>query len=268
MSARLSEKWAAVKAEKRAAFVPFIMAGHPSLDASLALLHALVRGGADIIELGVPFSDPMADGATIEAAGHHALAQGVTLKDVVALVGKFRETDSTTPIVLMGYYNPIYRMGTEHFADEAAKAGVDGCIVVDLPAEEAHELKPALDAHGLHLVMLATPTSDDARLPSILAHASGQLYYVAVNGVTGSAAADYSQLGEQIARVKRHTDLPITVGFGIKTPDDVKQVAAIADGVVVGSALVKHISENADQATDALAASVEALIASLASACK
>lgn len=268
MSERLTATWQRVRETQKAAFVPFIMAGHPTLEATLALMHALVRGGADIIELGVPFSDPMADGPTIEAAGHVALRQGVSLQHVLETVAQFREHDAHTPVILMGYYNPIYRMGAEAFAENAAKSGADGCIIVDLPAEEAHELAPALRAQNMHMVMLATPTSDAQRLPNILTHASGQLYYVAVNGITGSAAADYSQLAQQLEAVKAHTDLPITVGFGIKTSDDVQQVAAFADGVVVGSALVKHIEANASQPLDALCASVEAFIAALASGCK
>ena len=268
MTERLSQCWESVRSNKKAAFVPFIMAGHPHPDTTVPLLHALVAGGADIIELGIPFSDPMADGPTIEAAGHVALSHKVSLRDVLTMVLQFRETNNTTPIILMGYYNPIYRYGAEAFAADAKKAGIDGCIVVDLPAEEAHELAPHLAAKALHMVMLATPTSTESRLQTLLSHASGQLYYVAVNGITGSASADYSLLADQVAAVKAETDLPITVGFGIKTPEDVKQVAAIADGVVVGSALVKHIESLNAHATDAMCEEVKRFISSLASSCK
>ncbi len=266
MSSRLTQCWNALG--EQTAFVPFIMAGHPHPDVTVDLLHALVKSGADVIELGVPFSDPMADGPTIEAAGHVALSHGVSLAKVLSLVAEFRQTNGTTPIILMGYYNPIYRFGAEAFAQEAAKAGVDGCIVVDLPPEEMDELAPHLDAASIAPIMLATPTSDAERLEKMRTYAKGHLYYVAVTGVTGSASADYSKLADQLTELRKVIDLPVTVGFGIKTPEDAKIVAALTEGVVVGSALVKVIDANKDQPTATLCEAVSTFSASLASACK
>jgi tryptophan synthase alpha chain len=243
MSTRIDRRFAALKDEGRAALVTFIMAGDPDYDTSLALARALPSAGADVIELGMPFTDPMADGPAIQAAGVRALAAGQTLRKTLALVRAFRAADDATPIVLMGYYNPIYIYGVDKFLADAKAAGIDGLIVVDLPPEEDEELcVPALRA-GLNFIRLATPTTDDKRLPAVLANTSGFVYYVSVAGITGSAAPDPTRVTEAVARIKRHTALPVAVGFGVRTAQAAAAIARGADAVVVGSALVDALSK-------------------------
>src|SRR3569832_3325 len=234
MTTRIDARFAALKEARRAALVTFVMAGDPDPETSLAIVKALPQAGADVIELGMPFTDPMADGPSIQAAGLRALRAGMTLKKTLALVKRFRETDDATPIVLMGYYNPIYIYGVDSFLVDAKAAGVDGLIIVDLPPEEDTELcVPALKA-GLNFIRLATPTTDDKRLPAVLANTSGFVYYVSVTGISGSASADSRAVGEAVARIKRHTALPGCAGFGIRTPEAARAVASNADGAVVG----------------------------------
>jgi tryptophan synthase alpha chain len=241
MTTRIDRRFAALRAEGRAALVTFVMAGDPDAATSLAIVRALPKAGADVIEIGMPFSDPMADGPAIQAAGLRALRGGQTLRKTLALARAFRETDADTPIVLMGYYNPIYVYGVEAFLRDAGAAGVDGLIVVDLPPEEDEELcLPALKA-GLNFIRLATPTTDDKRLPAVLANTSGFVYYVSITGVTGAAAADPAKTGAAVARIKRHTHLPVVVGFGVKDATNAAAIAGVADGVVVGSALVEAL---------------------------
>jgi len=238
MTTRIDRRFAALKQEGRAALVTFTMAGDPDYDTSLAIAKALPKAGADVIELGMPFTDPMADGPAIQAAGLRALAGGQTMKKTLALVREFRKADETTPIVLMGYYNPIYIYGVDRFLVDAKSAGVDGLIVVDLPPEEDEELcLPALKA-GLNFIRLATPTTDDKRLPTVLANTSGFVYYVSITGITGSATPDAGKVGAAVGRIKQHTKLPVAVGFGVKTAANAKAIAEGADGVVVGSALI------------------------------
>lgn len=259
---RIDEAFATCKAANRGAFIPFIMAGDPSLETCAKLLDALPAAGADIIELGIPFSDPMADGPTIAAAGKRALDTGTTLKSVLAMAKKFR-TSHATPLVLMGYVNPLYVYGFEAFARDAAAAGVDGIIIVDLPPEEAGELEPLLTKHGIALVRLIAPTSIAGRLPLLTNGASGYLYYVAITGITGAGSASASSVTENITAIRKATNLPVCVGFGIKNPVDVKQMAATgAEGVVVGSAIVKLIEE-----TKGDVAKVSAYVRALAAAC-
>lgn len=238
----LAATFARCKAEGRAAFIPFIMGGDPSLETCAKLLDALPGAGADIIELGIPFSDPMADGPTIQAAGIRALEAGTTLKKTLALAAEFKKKH-TTPLVLMGYLNPIYVYGYAAFAADAAAAGVDGIIIVDLPPEEAAELEPALTAHGIALIHLIAPTSVPDRLPLLTKSAQGYLYYVSIAGITGAGSATATSVETSIAAIRAVTDVPVCVGFGIKTPEDVKHMAAHADGVVVGSAIVRMIHE-------------------------
>src|SRR5208282_1849428 len=241
MTARIDRRFAALKKEGRAALVTFTMAGDPDYANSLAILAALPKAGADVIELGMPFTDPMADGPAIQAAGLRALHAGQNMKRTLALVREFRAGDDATPIVLMGYYNPIYVYGGKRFLADAKSAGVDGLIVVDLPPEEDEELcLPALKA-GLNFIRLAAPTTDDKRLPAVLANASGFVYYVSITGITGSAAPDAAKVGAAVARIKRHTHLPVAVGFGVKDAASAAGIAARADGVVVGSALVEAV---------------------------
>ena len=241
---RIADTFAHCKTEKRAAFIPFIMGGDPNLETCVHLLDTLAGAGADIIELGIPFSDPMADGPVIEAAGNRALAAGTTLTTILDIARIFRAKHSTTPLVLMGYLNPIYIYGYENFARDARAAGVDGIIIVDLPPEEAHELEPALTEHHIALVRLIAPTSVPDRLPLLTKGASGYLYYISITGITGAGAASSAEVDKQIAAIRAVTDLPISVGFGIKTPEDVAKFAPLADGVVVGSSLVKLIAEH------------------------
>ncbi len=266
MTTRIDTRFAALKQEGRAAFVTFLMAGDPDPDSSLAIIKALPRAGADIIEIGMPFTDPMADGPAIQAAGLRALKAGMTLAKTLALVEGFRKDDESTPIVLMGYYNPIYIYGVERFLQDAKQAGVDGLIIVDLPPEQDEEFcLPAMRA-GLNFIRLATPTTDDARLPAVLANTSGFVYYVSITGITGAASAKTSDVAEAVARIKRHTTLPVCVGFGIRTPDAAAEIARHADGAVVGSALVDTLraSLDSDQATDKTVAAVSDLAAALA----
>ena len=235
---RIDARFAVLKREGRSGLVTFVMAGDPDPASSLSIVKALPKAGADVIELGMPFTDPMADGPAIQAAGLRALRGGQTLKKTLAMVTAFRRSDDTTPIVLMGYYNPIYIYGVDRFLVDAIGAGVDGLIVVDLPPEEDDELcRPALRA-GLNFIRLATPTTDDKRLPAVLANTSGFVYYVSITGITGSAVPDVGKVSSAVARIKRHTALPVCVGFGVKDPGSAAAIARGADGVVVGSALV------------------------------
>ncbi len=240
---RIDAKFAALKAEGRKAFVSYVMAGDPDFDTSLEIVKGLPGTGVDVIELGLPFTDPMADGPTIQAAGQRALDGGMTLQRTLDLARAFRETDDTTPIVLMGYYNPIYSRGVDDFLAEAKSAGIDGLIVVDLPPEEDAELCLPAQAAGLNFIRLATPTTDDKRLPRVLQNTSGFVYYVSITGITGAAEAQATNVGPEVARIKSETDLPVIVGFGINTPEKSKAIASIADGAVVGSAIVSQIAE-------------------------
>jgi tryptophan synthase alpha chain len=238
MTTRIDHRFAEIKREGRAALVTFLMSGDPDYETSLAIAKALPAAGADVIELGMPFTDPMADGPAIQAAGLRALKGGQTLTKTLAMVTAFRRSDDKTPIVLMGYYNPIYIYGVDRFLIDAKAAGVDGLIVVDLPPEEDDELcLPALRA-GLSFIRLATPTTDDKRLPAVLANTSGFVYYVSITGITGSAVPDAGKVSAAVARIKRHTTLPVCVGFGVKDAASAGAIARGADGVVVGSALV------------------------------
>jgi tryptophan synthase alpha chain len=265
---RIDRRFAALKAEGRPALVTFLTAGDPDPDTTLALLRALPEAGADLVELGMPFSDPMADGPAVQAAGLRALSAGQTLARTLDIVRAFRAGDDATPIVLMGYYNPIYSWGPERFVTDARAAGVDGLIIVDLPPEADDELcLPALAA-GLNFIRLATPTTDDRRLPAVLANTSGFVYYVSINGITGSAAPDTARVAESVARIKRHTHLPVAVGFGVRTAEQAEAIGANADGVVVGSAIVSAIAASLDPAGKATATTVPAvtrLVAALAS---
>ncbi len=240
---RIANAFASCASANRAAFIPFIMGGDPSLEDCAKLLGALPEAGADIIELGIPFSDPMADGPVIQAAGLRALNAGTTLKSLLDMVRTFRKTHST-PIVLMGYVNPIYIYGYEDFARDAAAAGVDGLIIVDVPPEEAAEIEPLLTKSGVAFVRLIAPTSVPARLPLLSQGASGYLYYISITGITGAASASAAEVETNLAAVRKATNLPVCVGFGVKTAEDVKGFANIADGVVVGSAIVRFIEES------------------------
>ncbi|HZL29829.1 MAG TPA: tryptophan synthase subunit alpha [Pseudolabrys sp.] len=248
MTTRIEKRFAALAEESRAALVTFTMAGDPDYATALAIARALPKAGADVIELGMPFTDPMADGPAIQAAGVRALKAGQTMIKTLSLVREFRKSDNDTPIVLMGYYNPIYIYGVDKFLFDAKSAGVDGLIVVDLPPEEDEELcLPALKA-GLNFIRLATPTTDDKRLPAVLNNTSGFVYYVSITGITGSAAPDANKVGAAVARIKRHTKLPVAVGFGVRTAEQAQAIAANADGVVVGSALVDALRQSLDKA--------------------
>ncbi|MGF9695079.1 tryptophan synthase subunit alpha [Rhizobium sp. 0TCS1.26] len=268
MTARMDARFAALKAEGRPALITYMMGGDPDYQTSLGIMKALPEAGADVIELGMPFSDPMADGPAIQMAGQRALAAGQTLIRTLDIAREFRQTDQDTPIVLMGYYNPIYNMGVETFLDAALEAGIDGLIVVDLPPEMDDELCiPAL-AKGVNFIRLATPTTDEKRLPTVLRNTSGFVYYVSMNGITGSALPDPSRVGAAVQRIKSHTDLPVCVGFGVKTADHAKAIGAAADGVVVGSAIVAQVagSLSADgKATDHTVSAVATLVRGLAS---
>jgi tryptophan synthase alpha chain len=260
MTTRIDRRFAGLKDEGRAALVTFLMAGDPDEATSLEIIRALPAAGADVIEIGMPFTDPMADGPAIQAAGLRALKAGQTLAKTLALARAFRSGDAATPIVLMGYYNPIYIYGVARFLDDAKAAGVDGLIVVDLPPEEDDELcLPALQA-GLNFIRLATPTSDDKRLPAVLANTSGFVYYVSITGITGMATPDNSQVAAAVGRIKRHTKLPVAVGFGVKTAEHARAIAAGADGVVVGSALVEALRASLDHDGKATPRTVKAVI--------
>jgi tryptophan synthase alpha chain len=265
VTTRIDTRFTELKKEGRAAFVTFVMCGDPDLATSLDIIKALPKAGADIIEIGMPFTDPMADGPAIQAAGLRALKAGTTLKKTLQVVRDFRAGDNVTPIVLMGYYNPIYIYGVEKFLPDAKSAGVDGLIIVDLPPEEDTELCiPAMKA-GLNFIRLATPTTDDKRLPAVLANTSGFVYYVSITGITGSASADTAQVSAAVARIKRHTRLPVCVGFGIRTPDAARGIAQAANGAVVGSALIDALRATLDSEGRATAKTVPA-VADLAAA--
>ncbi len=257
---RIDERFAALKAARRSALVAFITAGDPDADTSLELLKALPGAGADVIELGMPFSDPMADGPAIQAASERALAAGQTMAKTLQMVRDFRATDDQTPIVLMGYYNPIFVYPPERFVRDAKAAGVDGLIVVDVPPEADEELcLPAMEA-GLNFIRLAAPTTDDARLPAVLNNTSGFLYYVSIAGITGTKAPQRDLVHAQVARIKAQSDLPVAVGFGIRTGAQARDIAAGADGVVVGSALVSALADSLDDAGRAQPGSVAAVL--------
>lgn len=266
MTDRLSRTFAACAAQQRAALVTFVTAGDPDLTTSPLVLDALVRGGADIVEIGMPFTDPMADGPAIQAGNIRALGGGVTLVKLLTMVADFRTRDADTPLVLMGYFNPILAYGPDRFARDAHASGLDGCIVVDLPPEEDVELAPALTGHGLHLIRLATPTTDVRRLPAIVSGASGFLYYVAVAGITGAGSATADDIGVAVARIKASTDMPVAVGFGIRTPAAAAAVARVADAVVVGSAIVELIGAGHEARANDVPGQVETFVASLANA--
>ncbi len=248
---RIEAKLAALQAQGQKAFVAYVMAGDPDYDRSLEIVTGLPKAGVDIIELGLPFTDPMADGPTIQLAGQRALEAGQTLAKTLEMVRAFRATDNDTPIVLMGYYNPIYSCGVETFLTQAKEAGIDGLIIVDLPPEEDDELCIPAQKAGLNFIRLATPTTDAKRLPKVLQNTSGFVYYVSITGITGAAQAQAGDVGPEVARIKSATDIPVIVGFGIKTPDDAKTIASVADGAVVGSAIVERIGRG-DSATDVL----------------
>ncbi len=268
MASRLEQRFAKLKAEGRGGLVTFVTAGDPDLETSWQILKGLPAAGADVIELGMPFSDPMADGPAIQASSLRALKAGMTLAKTLELVRRFREVEQATPVILMGYYNPIYSMGVETFLAAASAAGVDGLIIVDLPPEEDDELcQPAIDK-GLHWIRLATPTSDDARLPVVLNRTSGFVYYVSIMGITGTASASAEEIARAVGRLKRFTPLPIAVGFGIKTADNVGTVTAAAEAAVVGSALVERVRANLDAAGKAKPGLAEDLLAFVASLAK
>ena len=267
MTTRIDARFAELAKQGRSAFVTFLMAGDPDPKTSLDIVKALPKAGADIIEIGMPFTDPMADGPSIQAAGLRALKAGMTLKKTLEMVRGFRKDDNATTLVLMGYYNPIYIYGVDKFLADAKSAGVDGLIIVDLPPEEDTELCiPAMKA-GLNFIRLATPTTDDKRLPAVLANTSGFVYYVSITGITGSASADSTTVGEAVARIKRHTKLPVCVGFGIRTPDAARAIAENANGAVVGTALVDALRASLDaegRATPKTVGAVADLVAALA----
>jgi tryptophan synthase alpha chain len=267
MATRIERRFAALKAEGRAGLVCFVTAGDPDAATSLAILKALPAAGADAVELGMPFTDPMADGPSVQASSQRALRAGQTLKKTLDLVRSFRAGDDATPIVLMGYYNPIYIYGVERFLTDAKTSGVDGLILVDLPPEEDDELCiPTLKA-GLNFIRLATPTTDDKRLPAVLANTSGFVYYVSITGITGMATPEAGRVAQAVARIKRHTDLPVAVGFGVKNADHARAIASSADAVAVGSVLVDAVRYSLDAAGNATARTVPAvtdLVASLA----
>src|SRR5258706_1994627 len=267
MTTRIDARFAELKREGRSAFITFLMAGDPDPATSLEIIKALPKAGADIIETGMPFTDPMADGPAIQASGLRALKAGMTLRKTTDMVRALRKGDDGTPLGLMGYYNPIYIYGVDQFLADAKSAGVDGLIIVDLPPEEDTELcMPALKA-GLNFIRLATPTTDDKRLPAVLANTSGFVYYVSITGITGAAAADSKAVGEAVARIKRHTSLPGCVGFGIRTPEAARGIAQNADGAVVGTALVDALRVSLDgegRATTRTVDAVTDLVSSLA----
>ncbi|MGR3627622.1 MAG: tryptophan synthase subunit alpha [Limimaricola sp.] len=240
---RIDDTFARLKTEGRKAFVAYVMAGDPDFETSKEIVRGLPGAGVDIIELGLPFTDPMADGATIQLAGQRALAQGMTLDRTLEIARDLRKTDTTTPIVMMGYYNPIHSRGGSKFLEQAREAGIDGLIVVDLPPEEDAELCIPAQKAGLNFIRLTTPTTDDTRLPQVLQNTSGFVYYVSITGITGAAEAQADAVAPEVARIKSQTDLPIIVGFGVKTPETARSIAGIADGTVVGSAIVNQIAE-------------------------
>jgi tryptophan synthase alpha chain len=270
MSNRIDRRFQRLAAERRTALVTYVMAGDPDPATSLDILRALPAAGADIIELGMPFSDPMADGPAIQAAGLRALKAGQTLRATLAAAATFRSTEANTPVILMGYFNPIYVYGVQPFLRDALEAGVDGLIVVDCPPEEDDELCEPARRAGLAFVRLATPTTDDMRLPAVLANASGFVYYVSITGVTGAAAADPEAVGQAVARIKRHTRLPVAAGFGVKDASSAAVIAAKADAVAVGSALVEAVRRSLKDgaASPATVPAVVGLVGDLAQACR
>jgi len=255
---RIDDTFARLKSENKKAFVAYVMAGDPNYDASLDLVKGLPGAGVDIIELGLPFTDPMADGPTIQLAGQRALEAGMTLEKTLQMARDFRATDATTPIVLMGYYNPIYSRGVDKFLVDAKEAGIDGLIVVDLPPEEDDELCIPAQQAGLNFIRLATPTTDDKRLPKVMQNTSGFVYYVSITGITGAAAAQATDVAPEVARIKVASNLPVIVGFGVRTPETAKDIASVADGTVVGSAII------AEMASGKSVAEVLAFVKSLA----
>jgi tryptophan synthase alpha chain len=260
MSTRIDRRFAELKEQGRAALVTFLTAGDPDPETSLAILRAIPAAGADVVELGMPFTDPMADGPAIQMSSQRALKAGQTLKKTLDIVRAFRQSDDAMPLVLMGYYNPIYIYGVDRFLRDAKSAGVDGLIVVDLPPEEDAELcLPALKA-GLNFIRLATPTTDDKRLPAVLANTSGFVYYVSITGITGAATPDPGKVAAAVARIKRHTSLPVAVGFGVRTAEQAAMIASGADGVVVGSALVNALKGSLDGDDKATAKTVTVVI--------
>ncbi|GKX33256.1 MAG: tryptophan synthase alpha chain [Rhizobiaceae bacterium MnEN-MB40S] len=259
MTERMDKRFAALAAEGRPALVTYFMGGDPDYAASLEIMKALPSAGADVIELGAPFSDPMADGPSIQAAGQRALKGGQTLAKTLEMVREFRKDDNDTPIVIMGYYNPIYIYGVDRFLTDALAAGLDGLIIVDLPPEMDDELcLPALEK-GINFIRLATPTTDDRRLPAVLNNTSGFVYYVSMTGITGSALPDTDKVGEAVRRIKRHTQLPVCVGFGVKTGEHARAIGATADGVVVGTAIVNAIAGSLDDQNGATGDTVQAV---------
>ena len=264
---RIARRFAALRDEGRAGLITFLTAGDPDEERAMAILRGLPGAGADVIELGMPFTDPMADGPSIQAAGLRALAAGQTMKRTLAMVAAFRRDDDETPVVLMGYYNPIYIYGVDRFLEDALAAGVDGLIVVDLPPEEDAELREPAARAGIDFVRLTAPTSDEARLPTLVEHASGFIYYVSITGVTGAATADSASIIDALGRIRRFSDLPVAVGFGIKTPEGAENVASLADAAVVGSAIVQRIAdavEGGKQVTPKLVESVLYFVSDLA----
>ena len=260
MTTRIDKRFAALKQQGRAALVTFITAGDPDFDTSLAILQGLPKAGADVIEIGMPFTDPMADGPAIQASSLRALANGQNMKKTLKLVREFRKTDKQTPIVLMGYFNPIYIYGVEDFVIDAKKSGADGLIVVDLPPEHDDELcLPAIKA-GLNFIRLATPTTDEARLPRVLTNTSGFVYYVSVLGITGTKAPNLKDVASKVKRIKAHTTLPVAVGFGVKTAEQAKTIAANADGVVVGSAIVSAVKDSLNKKGEATGKTKKAVL--------
>ena len=259
MTARMDKRFAALKAEGRPALVTYFMGGDPDYETSLGIMKALPEAGADVIELGMPFSDPMADGPAIQLAGQRALKAGQTLKKTLQLAADFRKVDADTPIVMMGYYNPIYIYGVEKFLDDAIAAGIDGLIVVDLPPEMDDELCIPAIRKGINFIRLATPTTDDKRLPTVLKNTTGFVYYVSMNGITGSALPAPSLVSGAVKRIKQHTELPVCVGFGVKTAEHAKLIGAAADGVVVGTAIVNQIATSLSKDGKATADTIQAV---------
>ena len=259
MTARMDKRFADLKAEGRPALVTYFMGGDPDYETSLGIMKALPEAGSDVIELGMPFSDPMADGPAIQLAGQRALKGGQTLKKTLHLAADFRKTNDATPIVMMGYYNPIYIYGVEKFLDDALAAGIDGLIVVDLPPEMDDELCIPAIRKGINFIRLATPTTDEKRLPKVLKNTSGFVYYVSMNGITGSALPDPSLVSGAVARIKQHTSLPVCVGFGVKTAEHAKVIGSSADGVVVGTAIVNQVATSLTNDGKATADTVQAV---------
>ncbi|GEO86576.1 MULTISPECIES: tryptophan synthase subunit alpha [Alphaproteobacteria] len=259
MTARMDKKFAALKAEGRPALVTYFMGGDPDYETSLKIMKALPAAGADVIELGAPFSDPMADGPAIQMAGQRALKGGQTMRKTLQMAREFRKGDDTTPIVIMGYYNPIYVYGVDRFLEDALEAGIDGLIIVDLPAEMDNELCIPARAKDINFIRLTTPTTDDKRLPKVLTNTSGFVYYVSMTGITGSALPDPSKIAGAVQRIKSQTDLPVCVGFGVKTAEHARLIGASADGVVVGTAIVNQVATSLDKDGHASADTVQAV---------